>query len=447
MADTNPAGLPRREFLGLAGATVLAGATLTRARGAQAATPPPKRLVVIVADTFRADHLGCYGSKSVKTPHLDALAAESVLLENFYADGLPTIPCRRVYHTGRTIIPMRKLGGWIPLKGDRKTIARILRTKGFRTGFIADTYHYFKPAMNFHQGFHSWQWVRGQEFDPWRSGPANAVDPKKHMPAHLWNPGYDGRMRQYMLNTLEWKSEDDYFCARTLAAGLRWLERNRDARRTMLWLDTFDPHEPWDAPPRFQRLYHDKYPAKRTLFGYGVRNSDIKKEDLPWIRALYAAECSFVDERVGLFMEGLRKLGLLDETVVVFTTDHGTHLGEEGCVQKTPALLNSCVARLPLLIRHPDKRLAGKRVPALLSAADLMPTLLDLVGVSYRGPLDGQSFWPIVTGQKATLHDHVITEFGGFAAAAPGAASSEGSWKNRPPRSRKEPAAHHTSTT
>jgi len=412
--NVNPPELARREFLGLAGATALAGAMAAGAQGAQA--PGPRRLVVIVADTFRADHLGCYGSKSVKTPHLDALAGESVLFENFYADGLPTIPCRRVYHTGRTIIPMRKHGGWIPLKGDRKTIARILRTKGFRTGFIADTYHYFKPAMNFHQGFHSWQWVRGQEFDPWRSGPANAVDPKKHMPAHLWNPGYDGRMRQYMLNTLERKSEDDYFCARTLAAGLEWLERNRDARRTMLWLDTFDPHEPWDAPPRFQRLYYDKYPAERTLFGYGVRHSDIKKEDLPWIRALYAAECSFVDERVGLFMDGLRKLGLLDETVVVFTTDHGTHLGEEGCVQKTPALLNSCVARLPLLIRHPDKRFAGKRVSALLSAADLMPTLLDLVGVSYNGPLDGQSFWPVVTGQKAGFHDHVITEFGGFAA-------------------------------
>jgi len=409
-------GMPRRDFLRTAGGALVTGGL---AAAAPAATKPPKTpttLVVIVADTFRADHLGCYGSKTVKTPNLDALAAESVLFENLYADGLPTIPCRRVYHTGRSIIPMKKHGGWIPLKRDRKTIAQILRSKGFRTGFIADTYHYFKPGMNFHIGFHSWQWVRGQEFDPWRSGPANAVDPKKHMPAHLWNPGYDARMRQYMLNTLDRKREEDYFCARTLRAGLEWLERNSDAPRRMLWLDTFDPHEPWDAPARFQRLYSDKYPAERTLFGYGVRLADIEPDDLPWLRALYAAECSFVDEWVGRFIKGLRTLGILDQTIIVFTTDHGTHLGEEGCVQKTPALLNSCVARLPLLIRHPDKRFAGKRIPALLSAADLMPTLLDLVGVAYRGPLDGKTFWPLVTGQKPSLHDHVISEFGGFAA-------------------------------
>ena len=409
-------GMVRRNFLKLAGGAVVANALPQAAQAAAPPTRPPKHLVVIVADTFRADHLGCYGSKRLKTPNLDALAAESVLFENFFADGLPTIPCRRVYHTGRTIIPMRKHGGWIPLKAGRATIAQILRRKGFRTGFIADTYHYFKPGMNFHQGFHSWQWVRGQESDAWRCGPANAVDPKKHMPAHLWNPAYDQRMRQYLLNTLDRKSEADYFCARTLRAGLDWLERNRDARRTMLWLDTFDPHEPWDAPPRFQRLYYDNYPAPRTLFGYGVRHGDIRQDDLPWIRALYAAECSFVDHWVGRFIEGLRDLGLLDDTLLVFTTDHGTHLGEEGCVQKTPALLNSCVARLPLLIRHPDKRFAGKRISQLVSAVDLMPTLLDLMGVDYKGQLDGQSAWPLVTGEKAKLHDHVFTEFGSYAA-------------------------------
>ena len=385
----------------------------------QAAPAPepesPRNLIFIVADTFRADHLGCYGSEVVKTPNLDRLAQEGVLFTNAYADGLPTIPCRRVFHTGKSIIPMRTHGGWIPLKPGRKTLAQVLRGKGFRTAFIADTYHHFKPGMNFHQGFGSWEWIRGQETDPWQSGPQDKFDPKEHMPEHLWNAGYDRNMRQYLMNTQDRGSEADYFCARSFLAGLRWLERNADAERLMLWIDTFDPHEPWDAPKRFQEMYYDNYPCERFLFGYGARNKDIRAEDLPAIGGLYAAEVSFVDEWVGRFVDGVRELGLLDDTVIVFSTDHGTHLGEEGCVQKTAALLNSCVARLPLIIRHPDGSLAGKSVDALVGAADYMPTFLDMLGVEHDLELDGKSFWDVMTGKANAMHECAVTEFSSFA--------------------------------
>ena len=412
----------RRGFLkalagGLAAAPIARRALAAQLPANLAKAKAPKNLVFIVADTFRADHLGCYGSQTVRTPSLDRLAAQGTLFAHAYADGLPTIPCRRVYHTGKSIIPMRKLGGWIPMKGGKPNLARTLRSKGFVTGFIADTYHHFKPGMNFHQHFNSWQWVRGQESDPYRCGPREAFDPKKHMPPHLWNPGYDQGMRQYLMNTQDFRSEDDYFCARTLTAGLAWLQRNaRSQRRCFLFLDTFDPHEPWDAPKRFQQMYADQYPAERTMFGYGVRHKDIRPDDLSFIRALYAAECSFVDDRVGKFVEGVRKLGILDDTIIVFTTDHGTHLGEEGCVQKTAALLNSCVARLPLIVRHPDPAFAGKRVNALVSATDYFPSLLDLLGIRAKLPLDGKSFWPLATGEAQSIHDHVVTEFGAFAA-------------------------------
>ncbi len=421
----------RRRFLkGVAGAVAaapLAGcASASRPRPAPAVVAavgqsgPPRNLIIIVADTFRADHIGAYGSRRVKTPCLDRLAAESVLFTQAYADGLPTIPARRVYHAGRSIIPMRVHGGWIPLKEGRVTLAQVLQRHGFRTGFIADTYHYFKPGMNFHKGFDAWRWIRGQETDRYRSGPREAFDPKKHMPAHLWNPRYDQNMRQYMMNTQDRRSEEDYFCARSLRAGLDWLKENRSAKRFMLFIDTFDPHEPWDAPKRFQEMYYDKYPCERFLFGYGVRHEDIRPEDLPAIRGLYAAEVSFVDMWIGRFVEGVRKLGLLDDTLLVFTTDHGTHLGEEGCVQKTPALLNSCVAHLPLIVRHPDPAFAGKRVDALVSATDYMATWLAMLGVKHNLPLDGKNLWDLVTGRADRLHDRVFTEFGGYIAVRDG---------------------------
>ena len=370
-------------------------------------------MIVIIADTWRADHLGCYGSTRIKTPCLDKFAKNSVLFANASAEGLPTIPCRRVYHTGKSVLPESK---WQPLAKTDVTFAEVLGKRGFTTGFIVDTYHHFKPDYNFHRGFDSWLWVRGQETDRWKSGPKEMFDPKKYMPAHLWNERYDGNMRQYLMNTQDRKGEKDYFCAQSCIEAMNWLQQNLDSKPFMLWIDMFDPHEPWDAPPRFQKMYRDKYPYERYLFGYGVRNKDIRPEDLPVIRDLYAAEVTFSDYCIGKLLTRIEEMGLMDDTVIAFSTDHGTHLGEQGCVQKTPALLNSCVTQIPLIIKHPDARFAGKRVDGLVSAVDFMPTFLSLLGIDDYKNMDGQNMWKLVTGQTRSIHDDVYTVFQNFGA-------------------------------
>jgi len=370
-------------------------------------------LIVIIADTWRADHLGCYGSTRVKTPFLDRFAKEAVVFENATAEGLPTIPCRRVYHTGKSVLPEAK---WQPLADTDVTLAEVLQKHGVTTGFIVDTYHHFKPDYNFHRGFDSWHWVRGQETDRWKSGPKDKFDPKKHMPPHLWNERYDANMRQYLMNTQDRKSQEDYFCAQSCSAAGDWLERNAKGGPFLLWIDMFDPHEPWDAPPKFQKMYRSDYPYQRCLFGYGVRNADIRPDDLPIIRDLYAAEVTFSDYCIGRLLERIKRLGLMDNTIIAFSTDHGTHLGEEGCVQKTPALLNACVTHIPLIIKHPDKSFAGKRVDALVSAVDFMPTFLALMGIDDYHNMDGRNVWNVVTGQAPSLHDNVYTVFNAFGA-------------------------------
>ncbi|UCC97195.1 MAG: sulfatase [Phycisphaerales bacterium] len=375
--------------------------------------PNGLNMIVIIADTWRADHLGCYGSTRVKTPNLDRLAAEGTLFADATAEGLPTIPCRRVYHTGKSVLPEAK---WEPLGAKDVTFAEVLGRHGVTTGFIVDTYHHFKANYNFHRGFDSWHWVRGQETDRWKSGPKDKFDPRKHMPAHLWNKRYDANMRQYMMNTQDRESEEDYFCARSCSAAMDWLEDNAEGGSFMLWIDMFDPHEPWDAPPRFQKMYRDEYPYERYLFGYGVRNADIRADDLPVIRDLYAAEVTFSDYCIGRLLRRVEQLGLAENTVIVFSTDHGTHLGEQGCVQKTPALLNACVTHIPLIIRHPDKSFAGKRVNGLVGAVDFMPTFLALLGITDYNNVDGGNMWDIVTGKRPSLHENVYTVFNRFGA-------------------------------
>jgi arylsulfatase A-like enzyme len=435
---TTNASLTRRDFMGgaLAGAAAM-GLTDARADDSSSklktavwtgdlklttrpqpdiprtAKPNGLNIIVIVADTWRTDHLGCNGRTRVKTPHLDKFANQSVVFTNVSGEGLPTIPSRRVYHTGKSVLPEAR---WRPLVDSDVTFAEILGAHGFTTGFIADTYHYFKPDYNFHRGFDSWEWIRGQETDAWQSGPKADVDPRKHIPPHLWNPDYDRNIRQYLLNTHERQDELDYFCARSCQAAIDWLQRNADSKPFMLWVDMFDPHEPWDAPPRFQKMYRDEYPCERYVFGYGVKVKDLRPDDLAVIRDLYAAEVSFSDYCIGRLLTSIEGMGLMKHTVIVFASDHGTHLGEDGCVHKTPGLLNRCVTQIPLIIRHPDGKYAGKRVGGLVSAIDFMPTFLALVGIDDYKRVDGRNMWDLVEGKTAAIHDAVYSVFAQFGA-------------------------------
>jgi arylsulfatase A-like enzyme len=165
-------------------------------------------------------------------------------------------------------------------------------------------------------------------------------------------------------------------------------------------------------------MYRDDYGFERFLFGYGVQGGRNKPDftpHLPVIRDLYAAEVSYVDHCVGRFMESMEKMKLLDDTIVVFTTDHGTHLGESGYVQKQPALLNSLVMQLPLMIRHPDRSTAGRRVDELVSAVDFAPTFCHMLGIDDQQQMDGRNMWPLATGRSERLHERVFTQFNQFA--------------------------------
>ena len=384
-------------------------------RDIELSKPNGLNLIVIISDTFRWDYLHFNGNERIRTPNLDALAEEGVYFANCYADGLPTIPARRVMHTGKSIIAERTK--WHPLWDEDITLAQVLNKAGFTTGFIVDTYHHFKPDMNFHRDFDSWVWIRGQENDKYISGPRNSVNPRDYAPKHLLNNRFRDRITQYVLNTKDRKSEDDYFCAQSCHAASKWLEESKDNNGPfMLFIDMFDPHEPWDAPPRFQKMYRKKYPFERYIFGYGVNPKDVRKKDIPILIDLYSAEVTFMDHCIGNLIQHVKRLGLWDNTIIVFSTDHGTHLGEEGCVQKTAGLLNSCIARAPLIIRHPDNSYAGKRIDSLTSHLDFMPTFLSLLGVEGYQNMDGKDMWSMVTGEKIKIHEQVIVGYGNFGA-------------------------------
>ena len=182
-----------------------------------------------------------------------------------------------------------------------------------------------------------------------------------------------------------------------------------------LWIDSFDPHEPWDPPSNYAKMYREDYGYERYLFGYPITPSKVRPEDYPVIRDLYAAEVTYMDRWVGNFFAKLDAMKLLDNTVVAFISDHGTHLGEEDCVQKTPGLITSAMCRLPLIVRHPDQAFAGKRSDAMCSPLDYMPTFLALLGLDGLPGMEGKNFWTLLDDGAKPLREKTYMGYGAYA--------------------------------
>lgn len=380
-------------------------------------------LVFIVTDTLRADYIGAYGGDWVETPNLDAFARSAVRFNDCHGEGLPTIQARRVYMTGRGVLPFEdtpqlkgvdpNLPGWRPLREDDVALAEYLRERGYWTGMVTDLWHFFKPNMNFHRGFHTWEFIRGQERDPWRVGPPDKYRAEDFIPEHLIDEkGWRERILPYVYNTEWFEGEEDYFVARTMRAAAEWLENCRDRAPFFLYVDTFDPHEVFDPPRHYAQMYHDEYPLRRPLYGYGVNMDAVTDEDVVWIRALYAAKVSLVDRWFGYLMEHLERLGLMDDTVIAFTSDHGTEFFEHGKICKGADAIYAPMTRLPLIARSPrHEALAGRAVDGLVSAIDFAPTLLRLIGQPPPETMTGLDCWPLATGEASEIRDHLITGF------------------------------------
>ncbi len=380
-------------------------------------------VLLICTDTFRADYLGCYGNEWIETPYLDRLASEGIVFEDAYAEALPTLPARRVLATGRRCFPFGtypqpddivQLPGWHPLYAEDVTLSEALREQGFTNAFVTDVYHMMKPGKNFHRGFHSWQWVRGEEADPYTTGPKTGIDFEHWLMGPMLEKAYDHWVGQYLMSTRGWKSETDTFVAQVMRTGAEWLSMNAENTPFFLYVDCFDPHEPWHAPKEYADKYCPNYEGRELICPPGTVDA-ITPAEFQRVKALYAGECSLVDRWVGYLLERLDTLGLADETIVVFTSDHGTMMGEQGQVHKGQDRLRIQCTRVPLIVRLPDRAYAGKRVQGFVQHQDIMPTLMNLLDKPVPERCNGADLWPMVTDGASAPRDYVVSAFGSYA--------------------------------
>ena len=309
----------------------------------------PLNIVLVTADTLRADKLGCYGNTRIRTPNIDRMAEEGVLFENATTVLPLTLPAHSSIFTGT--YPMyhgvRDNGGYY-LNSKHVTLAESLKEKGYATGafvaaFVLDS-----------------KWGLSQGFDRY----FDDFDFSKY--------------ERVSLDSVQRRGDE------VLAEALGWMESVGEGP-FFSWIHLYDAHTPYEPPEPYLSQY-----------GPG-----------PFQR--YDGEVAYVDSLVGELMKWLDNKGLAETTAVVFMGDHGESLGQH---QETSHafFIYDATTHVPFILKIPSWKSSRQRVAAQVSVIDLMPTLLDLVGVQIPGAVQGNSLLELATGKADDLGSIAYSE-------------------------------------
>jgi len=303
-------------------------------------------LLLITIDTLRADHLGCYGYKEIKTPHMDTLASEGVIFTQAITPVPITLPAHTSIMTGLYPIQhgVRNNGNFV-LDEEAVTLAEIMRDNGYQTGACTGAF-VLKSIFGLDQGFHFYE-------DSLPTG-GNQLD-------LLYN---------------ERKAE-----AITPVA-LKWLKKNKE-KKFFLWIHYFDPHAAYSPPSPFAEEYQN-HP--------------------------YDGEIAYTDKCIGDLWQGMKKMGLTNKTIIILTSDHGEGLGEHGeathaifiyeATLRVPLIIKGPKGLFP----------KGKSIPAMVSNMDIFPTVLELFGLEKIPDLPSKSLVPLIFGKERKIHQQILCE-------------------------------------
>jgi arylsulfatase A-like enzyme len=289
----------------------------------------------------------------------------------------------------------------------------VLSNAGYKTMMVADCPHILENGYHYDRGFEGWEWIRGQESDRWKTSPE--LPELRCDLAKIRGGDWLGRLHRRA--AAHWRGEKDRFVARTMAAAGEWLEENRGGRDFFLYVDTFDPHEPWDAPQHYVDLYDPGYTGQVVDYPrYAYAKEFLTEAELKHCRALYAAEVTLVDRWVGRLFEKIEDLGLLDDTVVLFTTDHGFLHGEHGIMGKAVigtdgvfryVPLYEEINHIPWMVHLPGGAPGRRR--AIVQPHDVMPTVLELAGVDVPATVHGRSFAGVLRGDGDAHREFAVS--------------------------------------
>ena len=323
-------------------------------------TDSPVNVLLIVIDTLRADHLGCYGYKRPTSPYIDTLAEGCALFETAIATAIPTHPAFTTLNTGQYSITHGIVAHGMPgpLPRSLPWMPTVFQKHGYTTCAV-DNLSDWKPGFG-----------RGFEF---------YIDPTSR--------------RALAINC------DNRAINRRAIA---WLNQYAGQEPFYCMLHYWDPHTPYLPPRAYRKLFYQgnpnrpedtrmaalgNHPLGKTWRETWFNKLGTQITDPEYIEALYDAEIRYCDEGINQLLETLRETGVLENTLVVLMSDHGEMMFRHGIFFDHHGLYEGTI-HIPLLFRHPD--IAPRRVPDLFPSVDIAPTILDWCGLPVPEQMEGE---------------------------------------------------------
>ncbi len=354
-------------------------------------------ILLISIDSLRADHLSCYGYHRTTSPFIDRLASEGALAERLFCPGLPTYPSYTTLYTGQHPLTHGILahGGDAKLARDAPFLPEIFIEAGYTTCALDNL-------------------LRGR---PWFGrGYEYYIDPS---------------MRHTVLTVA-------VTCEDLNSRAIPWIRSHAD-EPFFMFIHYWDPHWPFKPPAKYRDLFYEGNPTdpnNRSLEKYWehplgamaretwLRTPEGVITDADYVAALYDQEIRHLDDGIAELLGTLDEAGLTEETIVIFTGDHGESLGEHGIYFDHHGLYD-CTLQVPFVVRWPGKIPAGRRITPMLQVSDIAPTLLEAVGLPVPSTMEGRSCWKLLTGEE---------EQGGYARIISAECTWQAAWSLRTDR-------------
>jgi arylsulfatase A-like enzyme len=314
-------------------------------------------VVIYLVDTLRADHTTPYGYARDTTPELAEFAKDAVVFESAVAQGSWTKPSVASLFT--SLLPGRHRAVQLrdSLDPGHVTLAEMLQAKGYATGAAIANSIIYLQGVNFDQGFDFFDGIHGAE-----KRPSKMVD-----------------------------------AAGVVDGALEWLDERRGFPG-FLYVHTVDPHVPYTPPPPYDRMY-EPHPTAGHL-AVDPRNDYHEALDRDRFVAQYDGEIAYGDREFGRFIDELKKRGLYDRALIVFMADHGEEFQDHGGWLHGRSVYDELI-RIPLIVKFPERRDAGRRVAQQVQEVDILPTILESMGLPVPAPpiIAGRPLQPVIRGE------------------------------------------------
>ena len=373
-------------------------------------TTTPKNVVVLLLDSLNRHEMGAYGGQNFDTPNLDRLAARSVRFTNHHTGSLPCIPARHDILVGAWDFLWRP---WGSIELWEEPITASLRREGVITQLITDHPHLFETGgENYHTDFTAWDYERGHESDAWKSRPD---------PSWLGTPTYGRGHTHYDNSRGYFRGEEDFPGPRTMQATARWLSEDAPVHRAkgerfFLFVDEFDPHEPFDTPEEWATRYDDSWEGPHLTWPpYAIdayKQGILSERDARQIRAQYGGKLSMIDHWLGRVLDALDATNAWEDTAVILCTDHGHYLGDTDVhgrdVWGKPGLpVYKPLGHIPMLVSWPG--VSPTTNDALTTSTDIHATIAEVFGAPVKHTAHGKSLVPVLAKEQSQVRDWLLT--------------------------------------